>query len=429
MFSKISVDPKLRKNFTKLLKANVYVQVMSFLSIPIISRLFKPEDFGYLAVYSALVVVLASISTLRFDWLIPSVKLPNSASHLFNFGFIFCLLFTVILSVVLSQNILAYGPNSFRVLQPVWFLIPLGVILVSLFNILKGWTTRTGELEIIAKITWKQSVVKIISNLFFGFMGINGIGLILSLNMSRVIGVIFTFNLLKKTLPLLFYSNIRKANRILKVIINKAILSSIISLINAFSTNIMVVTLAIYYSSSELGLLVFANRIVAAPVGIASRALSQSFWSRAAELTRAANYTLLKKEYIYITIRLFYCALVVVLVTMIISQLTEFIFGSNWKGAGEVLLCMTPLFLGTIIFVPTNHLIALKKPQLQLIADLTRVSLIIVSILIAMYFDLPFTLAVFLCCSGSFIGYVILGALHFYAHARLLKMPKAKDVI
>ena len=117
------------------------------------------------------------------------------------------------------------------------------------------------------------------------------------------------------------------------------------------------------------------------------------------------------------------------LVTMIVSQLTEFIFGTNWKGAGEVLLCMTPLFLGTIIFVPTNHLIALKKPQLQLIADLTRVGLIVVSILFAMYFDLPFTLAVFLCCSASFIGYVILGALHFYVHAKLSKMPNATDVI
>jgi O-antigen/teichoic acid export membrane protein len=429
LFEKSMINPRLRDNFTKLLKSNLYVQLMSFASIPIISRLFEPEDFGLLAIYSAVVALLASVSTLRFDWLIPSIKSTRIAIILFCFGSIFALIFIFLVSFSLYYNVLTLGPSSLKSLQPIWFLIPIGLLFLSFLNLLKGWAIRTGELRVIAKINWQQTLVKISCNLFMGFSGIFGFGLVLSLIISRAIGFLRFLSLFKEHLPLLLSTQFHWINKILSLFFKKALLSSFISFVNSLSTNIMIITLAVHYSSSELGLLAFANRIVAAPVGVASRALSQAFWSRAAELTRTSNYKLLRQEYFYITVRLVYFAIPVIISIVIVSQLTEFIFGANWKNAGIVLLAMIPLFLGTIIVAPTNHLIALQKPHLQLIADLSRVLLMVASIFLSIYLDLFFTTAVFLCCCASLVGYIILGGLQLYAHASLSKMYRSLDAV
>ena len=418
MFSMVSINPKLRKNFLVLLRANIIVQLISFLTIPIISRLFDSEDFGVLAIYAALVAILASVSTLRFDWLVPLVKSNFTAIYLFNFGIIFAFLFSLVSGGLFYSGILNVGPPSLKVLNSIWFLIPFGVFFLSAFNLLKGWATRTGDLKVVAKLTLHQAFVKVFCNIFLGLSGFTSFGLIISLIGSRAVGLLLSFKLFHKHLPS-FFSSFLRSRKIFSAVIKRALLSTCISFFNTVSTNIMILALAIHYSSSELGLLAFANRIVAAPLSTASRALSQSFRSRAAELSRSTDYIQLRKEYLFITFRLVICSLFVVFLIGVISQFTGLIFGANWVEAGSVLVCMIPLFLGTIIFVPTNHLIALQKPQLQLYADLSRVALILLSIIFSVYFKLSFLIAVFLCCSASLVGYLLIGALHLYSYFKL----------
>jgi O-antigen/teichoic acid export membrane protein len=107
-------------------------------------------------------------------------------------------------------------------------------------------------------------------------------------------------------------------------------------------------------------------------------------------------------------------------VIFLAAPYTGLLFGENWTGAGSVLVCMIPLFVGTIIVAPTNHLIAIQKQRLQLFADISRVFLITASIGISIYFALGFNLAVLLCCSSSLCGYLILAGIQNYQHYKLI---------
>ena len=122
--------------------------------------------------------------------------------------------------------------------------------------------------------------------------------------------------------------------------------------------------------------------------------------------------------------RLIVVAILVSSLVVVLSFFTDVIFGQNWAGSGLILLCMIPLFIGTIVVVPTNHLIALKRQELQFIADLTRVILVGFSVGTAVVFNLDFYFAVLLCSIASLLGYVILALMQVIVHKNLNKKVK-----
>ena len=417
-----------KKNFVALAKANVIAQLLTICFVPIISRLFSPSDYGILSVYSSLVVLLASVSTLRFDWTIPSSKLNSQAAILFVFGIVSVLIFTLVTSLIfVSPFVWGYAPDAVLALRPYWPLIIVGVLFLSCFNLLKSWSTRKTNLLNIARITWQQAIARISFNLFFGYLSFGGIGLLLSSLIARSLGLRSFYKALIEVAVLTRKTTIKRVSMAWKRYRHRAATSALISLLNTISTNLTILGLAVYYSAFELGILAFSNRLVAGPVNIVVRAIAQSFWSRAAELARTGQYKKLRKEYLYVTIHLSICALLVSTVIFIAAPYTGLLFGENWTGAGIVLMCMIPLFIGTIIVVPTNHLIAIQKEKLQFFADIARLFLITASIGIAIYFRLDFKLAVLLCCSSSLCGYLILAGIQSYQHYKLITKAETHE--
>lgn len=417
----MTLDRMFKKNFMALAKANIIVQLLTICSIPVISRLFSPSDYGLLSVYSSIVVLLASFSTLRFDWSIPSAKLNTQGAILFAFGIGIALFFTIVTSLIFTTSLFwNYAPTAVMDLKPYWPLIIVGVLFLSCFNLLKSWSTRKANLLDIARITWQQALARISLNLLFGYLSFGGLGLLLSSLIARGMGLRRFYHVLLEVCSSLQKTTQKRVLITWRRYRKKAALSSVISLLNTISTNLTILGLALYYSSFELGLLAFANRLVAGPVNVVVRAISQSFWSRAAELARTGQYKQLSAEYIYVTIRLFICAIIVTAAIFFAAPHTGLLFGKNWSNVGSILICMIPLFIGTIVVVPTNHLIAIQKEALQLIADIARLFLIIVSIGVSISFNLDFKLAVLLCCSSSLCGYLILAGMQSHQHYLLI---------
>ena len=86
-----------QKNLRVVFGANVMAQIIMVLSAPLIARLFGPSDFGVLALYLSLTTVLGSISTFRFDWLVPNVTKDRLAgAH--NSGFLSLIAFVTMLT-------------------------------------------------------------------------------------------------------------------------------------------------------------------------------------------------------------------------------------------------------------------------------------------------------------------------------------------
>ena len=62
------------RHVTILSGASVVAQLINIVSMPIVSRLYSPNDFGVLALYSSIVGLLATISGFRYYLVIPLVR-------------------------------------------------------------------------------------------------------------------------------------------------------------------------------------------------------------------------------------------------------------------------------------------------------------------------------------------------------------------
>ena len=80
---------------------------------------------------------------------------------------------------------------------------------------------------------------------------------------------------------------------------------------------------------------------------------------------------------------------------------------------------MTPLFIGMIAFSPTNHLVVLDAQSLQIVADATRLVLVVASIALGSLAGASFVTVVFLASLSSFIAYAALFLVHIRIHAKL----------
>ena len=189
-----------------------------------------------------------------------------------------------------------------------------------------------------------------------------------------------------------------------------------VSIVNALSLNAPVLVLAVFFSPVQVGWYALITRLAAAPISAVTAALAQSFWSLAAEHARRQEYEEIAQAYQSVTRRLAVAALVVVGMCLTGPIVVGPLLGSEWKGAGYVLLAIAPMLVGHVMFSPTNHLVVFDKQHLQLAADFVRLLVVVGAISGAYYLGVGFYVAVFLAATGSLVAHAMLYFLHVKVH-------------
>ena len=70
---------RFRRNFLKIAKANIFAQLLSIIFLPILTRLYTPDEYGVLALFTSLLGFIAAFATFRLDWSIPNASSKNQA--------------------------------------------------------------------------------------------------------------------------------------------------------------------------------------------------------------------------------------------------------------------------------------------------------------------------------------------------------------
>lgn len=147
-------------------------QLVAILALPILTRLYTPDAFSTLAVYSSVLALLTAVACLRFEIAIPLPRSDRTAAAL-------CVLSvaSVILISSLSALFVFFLPSIFTELthgeisRYLW-LIPLGVLIVGLYNAMQYWSTRKKRYGHISKTRITQSLggasVKLSAGYFIG---------------------------------------------------------------------------------------------------------------------------------------------------------------------------------------------------------------------------------------------------------------------
>src|SRR5690625_6821617 len=83
-----------------LLMGSGFSKLIGVAVIPILTRVYSPEEYGVMAVYVSFVAILSPMLTLRYIQAIPLPKKNLAAMHLVFIAFLLIGIFSVLLFVV-----------------------------------------------------------------------------------------------------------------------------------------------------------------------------------------------------------------------------------------------------------------------------------------------------------------------------------------
>ena len=391
------------------------------MALPLLTRIFDPIAFAVLGAFMSLIGIISAFSTGRMEWVIPNARSDSIAAGLLIFGA--TLLFAVTVTTTICLIAISFFPNIWSQASLTgWFiwLVPFSLLLSGGQALLNGWLVRTGQLDASAHSTIIQSALNAFISLITGLAGLGTSGLVIASVAASTAGII----IIAKAAGIRLYTRLKRISTgevtiALRKHGKQAAWSTGVSVLNAFTISSPLFIIGALYSSTELGWYLLMHRLVAAPVGILSTALAQSFWSHAARLSLEGDMSKLGRVYRTVTLRLALAAIPVIAVCLAGPFFVGALLGEEeWSGAGYVLLAMTPLFVANLLFSPTNHLVVMNKQHLQLIVDALRLGLLSLGLIIGFFFELGFITAVFLSSAGAFIGYSTIYYIHIKEHTK-----------
>lgn len=419
---------RFSRNFFSIFRANVFAQILAFASLPVLSRLYNPTDFGVLAAFLATLSVLSAVATSRFDWCVPNAPNKSTGAALVFLGLASLVVFDLVVVLLLqigadsmAVSLMTTDPKVAHSLGEAYQLLPLAVLGTGVLALFKGWCVRENELLPVGRSSMLQSAVRVASAIVGGVAGLGAIGLV-GANVASVWGAALALTGVIKGqdfgAPRRFPARVRLA---LRRFWKQAYWSVAVSLLNALSLSMPLVLVSYFYSAREAGWYSLMYTVALGPVALMTTALSQAYWAHAAVLAKTSEYRQLHDHFLLTTRKLAVASIPVTIGCAFAPTLIGPIFGEeDWAGAGYILFAMTPMVVGTLIFSPTNHLVVLERQASQLLADSLRIGMVLVAFIGSSELRLDVTYAVFASSLASLAGHLLLFYVHFDEHKRRL---------
>jgi O-antigen/teichoic acid export membrane protein len=406
--NRILGDP-LSKGIFIIASGSVIAQLIGILTMPIITRLYSPADFGVLGLFTAAVYILAIGGGLRYDVALPLPKEDKDAANLF----IFFLIILCISSFVLFIVIFLLGDaiiSLFHIepLKSFFILLIVGFFGTSLYGALTFWVSRRKDYSRITYTKIYQSIGGSLSKIIFGIASAGPAGLLIGQILSQVLGVgtllrymgehdRFAFK------EISFSHMIDNAKRYIQF----PLFSFPAGIINALALQLPVFMLSAIYGLNVVGMFSLASSILVLSSSLISTSMNQVYYAEISDMMRKDSKEI-KKLYISTTRKLLIIGIPLIMIPCLLAPfLFPLIFGDIWKDAGLYCLPLAIMAIANFAISPTTMLSAFGFNHWALIWDISRTALVFVSFYAVQIFSLPILMALFIYSSVMAIMYGI----------------------
>lgn len=382
-------DALFRQGFVRsvgvLVGGTAFAQALMVLVLPLLTRLYTPEDFSVLAVYASILGIISVAACLRLEIAIPLPQNDDDAANLLALAL--CSSAGV---AGLSALIVALFPTQIIALvaqpklEPFLWLLPLGIWLSSSYAALQFWTTRKKRFSVIAKTRMTQAIGGAGAQVGLGWAGIAPLGLVLGQMINSGAGIFGLMrDALKNDRPALRAINWPSMQRTFSEYDRFPKYSTIESLANSVSIQLPVIIIAALAAGPEAGFLMLASRVIFAPMALIGGAVSQVYLSRASDELRADT---LGQFTANIMVGLVKTGVGPLVFAGIVAPVAfPVIFGSSWQRAGEMVAWMTPWCVLQFLASPISMILHVTQNQraaliLQILGFVMRIGAVVAAV-------------------------------------------------
>lgn len=413
------------RNVSVLAGGNAFAHGLMLFALPILTRLYSPDDFAVLAIYASFMAIISSVACLRLEIAIPMPEHDTEAVNLVVLALLSALVVTLAVSLCLmffSTEIV--GLLGKPVLANYLWLVPVGLLGSASFAVTQYWISRKKQFSVIARARIKQSTSSVSMQFLFGYFSAGPFGLIIGQIIMLTGGVfLLARSALKDIRPLL--NNVSRASLWATLVRHQKFpkFSTLEAFSNSGAMQIPVIIIAAYVAGPEVGFLMLAINIMAAPMALLGNSIGQVYLSQASEHYRAGGLPQFTAEVLKNLGRI--GAPLILIGGLLAPVVFPFIFGSEWQRAGELVLWMVPWFVLQFMAAPISmalHVTNNQKAALGL--HLSGLAIRVLSVLAAVVLGAESLITEIFILSGA-----VFYALYLTTVLTIVKVPFDRAVI
>ncbi|MBC2371796.1 oligosaccharide flippase family protein [Listeria booriae] len=400
----------MKKNFLVLLTGNTLGQLVTLAISPVLTRIYTPDDFGLFSVYTSLLVILLSFSTLCLEKAVPLENVTANVKQLIIMSGL-----SVIL-VALIVAILGLTPWSLYTIYDVdttylnTLLLSLGLVFAGIYQVMSYHLLADQRYKKLSNSKLIQSIGNGMSQFAISPVKVaNGFGLIIGDVIGRGLTIIYvSWDFFKNTrcIPI----QLPQMMELLKKYKNFPLFSTWSTFLNVLSTQLIFLMLIRLYGVEITGYFSLTQKSIGMPVTLIGGAISQIFYS---ESSRFYENNANKVLYLYLKIIKwsFITGFIIFTSFAFISPfIFSLVFGSQWEFSGELYRSLIFLYIIQFTMLPVSQILYVTGHQKgQLFIDGLRLVGIICGVFFLKMLDVSFEGSLYFYSAICGLSYIILG--------------------
>ena len=350
----LNLNTEFSKNVLTLVTGTTVAQVIPIAISPILTRIYSPEDFGVLALFMSISLLIGTVASARYEQAILLPKENEEAISLIILSFLL-LFFTTIIAFII---IILFHPQILSLLNndsiSRWlYFIPVMIFFLGSIQILNVFATRLKEYNIIAKANVFKSILLSTIQIIGGVLKVGVTGLI----SGQLISTFYTsIHLLKRTISYKTLKNtfsVRKVQNIAKRYHRFPKYSVFAIISNTLTQNVMNISVSTLFSITTLGFYSFANKIIAMPIHIIGNSIGQVFYQQASQEQKENGNSRITFKAVLKKLAILSFVIFIPLY-FVIEEVFAFVFSEEWRVAGQFAKIVIPIIMIKFIVSPLS---------------------------------------------------------------------------
>jgi O-antigen/teichoic acid export membrane protein len=363
MIKRLKPKSQFAQHVLTLMTGTTIAQAIPIAVSPILTRIYTPEDFGVLALFTAITAVLGILVTGRYEVAVILPKKDKDAANILVLAALIALFMSLIIGVgiyfIEDLIIESFGNEGLRG----WlYFIPASIFLSGMYQSLTFWNNRFKKFGVVATSQVGQGGGTAGTQLGFGlWSNLAGGGLILGNLVGQLTGTLVlairSWKELKIKIPDVSRERITENAREYK---NFPLFSTWGALFNTAGTQMPVVIISRFYGLTTGGLFSLTFRVLSMPISLISGAFYNVLLQR---VTQIHNEEPEKLVGFILRAGLFLAVLSLpIIIVMVLwgEPLFVFVFGENWAEAGQMAAILSVAVAMRFTVSPLSSVLALN---------------------------------------------------------------------
>ena len=335
-----------------LVGGTVIAQIILGITLPIATRLYSPEDFSTLAVFTGIVSIISVATCLRYDIAVP---LPvdhadGVAIVLLSTGIAAAISLVVLITTLMFADTLSDWLGHPELSGYFW-LIPLATFLAGTYSAFQFWFVRSKRFGDLARNRIAQASGSAITQIGMGIAGAAPLGLLLGQVVNSGLGALrLALRFQREEASTIASMSAARIGRVARTFDRFPKFSALEAMCNSAAIYLPIILLSAWAVGPEAGYLSLGMYAMQVPMSLIGNAVSQVYMSRGPEEYRAGRLGSFTNE--VLTGLLKSGVGPIICLGVVAPELFRLVFGPDWARAGVLVAWMCPWFVMQFLAAP-----------------------------------------------------------------------------